>query len=284
MAERDTTAFIPLNKFRAIVTTLNGVEQIIYQTPDGVSTIGLSIQFTNTGNTIEPISVFIKPGVKQIAPNFDGLDNEGEFNDTADLIQLNLDFIVEEVKNYIINFNITNPPIIAINPERIAKDIRSLVTAIINDLRRGDFINSTLAIKRFYNNYGVRIIPQIQLGRFIESLTYTDTIIQSIINNQTVSPLYQSELTQSFDFTLIDSGSGSDVVTDVINVATSSLVSPIFIDAPKVVLSNSFPIPSNDSLNPVVAGKIILEEGYSLIASGSSNISVVLSLLESANE
>lgn len=284
MAERDTTTFVPLNKFRAVVTTLNGVEQIIYQTPIGVSTIGLSIQFTNTGTSTEPISVFIKSGAKEIVPNFDGLDNIGEFNDTADLIQLNLDFIVEEVKNYIIDFNITNPPIIAINPERIAKDIRSLVTAIINDLRRGDFTNSKLAIKRFYDNYGVRITPQIQLGRFVESLVYTDTIIQSIINNQVVSPLYQSELTQSFDFTLPNSGSGSEVVTDIINVATSSLVSPIFIDAPKVVLSNNFPIPSNDSLNPVVAGKIILEEGYSLIASGSSNISVVLSLLESANE
>jgi hypothetical protein len=43
-------------------------------------------------------------------------------------------------------------------------------------------------------------------------------------------------------------------------------------------------IPSADSLSPVVSGKLVLEEGYGFIVSGSSDLSVVLSLLESANE
>jgi hypothetical protein len=284
MADRDTTTFIPLNKFRAVITTLNGVDQIIYQTPNGVSTIALSIQFTNIGEAIEPITVFINSGLKIIFPNFNGLVNEGDYNDTADIIQLNLDFIVEEVKAYIINFNITNPPIIAINPDRIASDIRKLVISIIKDLRRGEFTNSNLVIIDFYDKYGVLLTPQIQLGRKIESITYTNTLIQSIVQNQTISPVFQNDFTQSFDFSLSESGSGADVVSDIIGVASSSLAFPIFIEQPNVELVNNFPIPPNDSLNPVIAGKIILEEGFSLIASGSSNISVVLSLLESANE
>jgi hypothetical protein len=43
-------------------------------------------------------------------------------------------------------------------------------------------------------------------------------------------------------------------------------------------------IPTADSLSPVVAGKLVLEEGYGFIVSGSTELSVVLSLLESANE
>lgn len=283
MAE-PTTTFVPLNKFRAVLNTLNNVEQTIYKTPIGVSTIALSMQFTNTSNDTEYITVYVKSESQKISPQFQSFTNVGGYNGAATLIENNLDFIVEEVKGYIVQFNINNPPIIAIEPDKIANDIRKLVTAIINDLRRGGFTFSELAIISFYDKYGVLLTPQVQLGRKIESINYTDTVLQSIIQNQVVSPLYQNQFTQSFDGSITDGNLASSTITNIIEVASSSLATPVFIEEPKVPLINNYPIPSNDSLNPVVSGKIILEEGYSLIASGSSNISTVLSLLESANE
>lgn len=284
MAERDTTTFIPLNKFRAFIDTLNDVEQTIYQTPSGVSTIALSIQFTNNGNDTEFITVYINSNSKKLSPQFNTLTNDGSYNGAADLIQLNLDFIVDEVKAYIIDFNLNNPPIIAIQPDVIAADIRKLVNAIIKDLRRGEFTNSRLVITAFYDKYGVLASPQLQLNRKIQSITHTNTLLQSIINNVAITPLYQSNLTQSFDGAIVDGDAGSTTIEIITNVASASLATPVFIDEPTVTLVNEYPIPQNDSFNPVVSGKIILEEGFSLIASGSSNISVVLSLLESANE
>ena len=35
---------------------------------------------------------------------------------------------------------------------------------------------------------------------------------------------------------------------------------------------------------PIVAGKLVLEQQFSLIVSGSTNLTVILSILESANE
>jgi hypothetical protein len=43
-------------------------------------------------------------------------------------------------------------------------------------------------------------------------------------------------------------------------------------------------VPAGDSLSPVVAGKLVLEENYGLVVSASTNVKVILSLLESANE
>ena len=39
--------FVPLNAFKSVVTSLTGEEDIVYTTPEGVSTIILSAQITN---------------------------------------------------------------------------------------------------------------------------------------------------------------------------------------------------------------------------------------------
>ena len=43
-------------------------------------------------------------------------------------------------------------------------------------------------------------------------------------------------------------------------------------------------IPPADSLSPVVSGKLVLEQNYGFVVSGSTSLSVILSVLESANE
>lgn len=278
------TTFIPLNRFRSVATTLNGVEQTLYEAPTGVSTIVLSSQYTNNSAQTEYLTIYIDQNSNVVVPQFGGYTNVGNYNDTAAYLEANLEFIVAEITAYINNYNITNPPIIALTPSDYGKDVRRMVNGIIDDLRRGGFTSSNLAVKGFYDNSGTLITPTTQIGRKIVALDYTNTMIQLIITNTDVSPLYQTSVTQSKDLGLPLSASGGQVATDVLTVASASIVSPVFQRSSPIELISNFPIPSGDSLNPVVTGKVILETGYSIIASGSSDISVILSLLESANE
>jgi hypothetical protein len=279
-----TTNFVPLNRFRSVVTTLNGVEQTLYEAPSGVSTIVLSSQYTNNSNQTQRLTVYLDANTNVVVPQFGAYTNVGNYNDTATYLEANLEFIVAEIIAYINNYNITNPPIIALTPAEYGKDVRRVVNGIIGDLRRGGFTNSTLAVKGFYDNYGTLVTPTTQIGRKIVALGYTDVIIQLILTNSDVTPLYQNDVTQSKDLGLPLSASGAQVATDVLTVASASIVTPVFDRASPIELMSNFPLPAGDSLNPVVAGKTILEEGYTIIASGSSDISVILSLLESANE
>lgn len=279
-----TTTFVPLNRFRSVVTTLNGVNQTLYEAPSGVSTIVLSSQYTNNSNQTQRLSVYLDQNTNVVVPQFGAYSNGGDYDDTAAYLEANLEFIVAEITAYINNYNITNPPIIALTPSDYGKDVRRVVNGIIDDLRRGGFTSSILAVKGFYDNYGTLVTPTTQIGRKIVALNYANTIIQLIITNTDVTPLYQNVVTQSKDLGLPLSASGAQVITDVFNVASASIVTPVFQRTSPIELISNFPIPAGDSLNPVISGKAILEEGYELIASGSSDISVILSLLESANE
>jgi hypothetical protein len=70
----------------------------------------------------------------------------------------------------------------------------------------------------------------------------------------------------------------------LVDVIKKTIESPVFIEQEAVRLVTNATIPSADSLSPVVSGKLVLEETYGFIVSGSSELTVVLSLLESANE
>ena len=91
-------------------------------------------------------------------------------------------------------------------------------------------------------------------------------------------------MTQSYsDVFLGESGSG-ELVSDLIEVIVANIETPIRVDQPPIDLIRNVPIPPQDSLSPVIAGKLVLEELYGLIFSGSQDLTVVLSILESANE
>jgi hypothetical protein len=74
------------------------------------------------------------------------------------------------------------------------------------------------------------------------------------------------------------------VVDSLIDVIKKTIEAPVFIEQEAVRLVTNVTIPPADSLSPVVSGKLVLEETYGFIVSGSTQLTVVLSLLESANE
>jgi hypothetical protein len=126
------------------------------------------------------------------------------------------------------------------------------------------------------------------------AITYANELANQIIKNESVTGsvginrLYQTTFTQSFDDTYIQTGSlyssSAYLVSSLYNVIKNNLESPIYLPQGRIELVKNVEIPIGDSLSPVVAGKLVLEDGYSLIFSGSTDLKVILSILESANE
>ena len=100
--------------------------------------------------------------------------------------------------------------------------------------------------------------------------------------------LFQSGVTQWFDTTYTTTGSllsGSSYVIDgLYQILINNIESPNLVDQTPIDLVRNVEIPAGDSLSPVVAGKLVLEENYGLVVSASADVRVILSILESANE
>ena len=66
---------IPLNAFKSVLTTLTGDSDIVYSSPKGVSTILLSAQITNTGESDEPVTISITSNRDLPVPQVDSIAN-----------------------------------------------------------------------------------------------------------------------------------------------------------------------------------------------------------------
>ena len=111
---------------------------------------------------------------------------------------------------------------------------------------------------------------------------------ESVTGSASITRLYQNSVTQSIDTNYTTSGSllsGSlFLINQLYTVIEENIQNPVRVaQAPLEFIKNN-EVPKQDALSPVVAGKLVLEDGYSLIVSGSNNLTVILSILESANE
>ena len=74
------------------------------------------------------------------------------------------------------------------------------------------------------------------------------------------------------------------LIDQLYTVIEENISNPIRVASSPIELIKNNDVPKQDSLSPIVAGKLVMEAGYSLIVSGSNNLTVILSILESANE
>jgi hypothetical protein len=165
---------------------------------------------------------------------------------------------------------------------------------VIYDSTNNTNIRTNKAANSYYDKNGITIIPSGQLTASLLAITYANELANQIIKNESVTGsvginrLYQTTFTQSFDDTYIQTGSlyssSAYLVSSLYNVIKNNLESPIYLPQGRIELVKNVEIPIGDSLSPVVAGKLVLEDGYSLIFSGSTDLKVILSILESANE
>ena len=286
--------FVPLNRFQSVVATLTGEQDEIYATPVGVSSIVLSCQITNNSVSNQPVTIFVTSNKELPVPNFAGIEATGSYVSASALLTLNRQFIRKETAAYIQNQNgLSETPFTFVSSlfEGYALD---QVDAFAYDIKNNTTIRTNKYAKSFFTKNGVSVIDSTEYSASLLTIEYANILAQQVIKNQSitgsalVSTIYQNTVTQSFNTLITPTNlelSGSSYLLErFTDVVINTIENPTLVAQPAIQLVTNVIIPPADSLSPVVSGKLVLEETYGFIVSGSSQLSVILSLLESANE
>jgi hypothetical protein len=301
--------FVPLNRFQSVVTGLTGEPDEIYTTPAGVSSIVLSCQITNNSLVTQPVTIFVTSNKEIPVPEFGNvysgssfisssvslLNFSGSFASASLLLNANRQFLRKEIAAYTQNQNSLSETPFTFISSYFEQNTLDDVDAIKYDIVNNTTIRTNKAAKAYFDKNGVSAIDSTEYSASIFALDYLKVLSNQIIKNQSttgsaLSPLlFQNGVTQSV---LTGFNNGPDagvsasiyVVDSLIDVIKKTIEAPVFVEQEAVRLVTNVTIPPADSLSPVVSGKLVLEETYGFIVSGSTQLTVVLSLLESANE
>lgn len=284
--------FVPLNAFKSVVTTLTGEDDIVYTTPAGVSTIILSTQVTNTNSAdTNVVTVKLDSNRQLPVPQVDNIINTGSFVSSSQLIEINRTFIEKETAAYIQFLNNLELIPFSFTSSIYENRIDTAINAITFDIENGGTLRTQKDALSYYNKDGDRLITEtLQVTASYNAINYTNTLVQQILLNESVTGsvdvdrLYQTDFTQSFDTTLNAESGSEEIISQLFTVIADTIYEPVTAEQELVELVTNFPIPAGDSFSPVVAGKLVLEEEFGLIFSGSTDLKVILSILESANE
>jgi hypothetical protein len=282
--------FVPLNRFQSVISNLTGEEDEVYKTPTGVSTIVLSAQITNTGLNNEPLTVLIDSNREIPVANFDGIEVTGSFVTASALLNLNKQFIITETFAFMQFQNNLLEDALPITASFYQPQIQRNIEAVSFDISNNTTIRTNKAARSYYDKNGTSLVISGQLSASLQSVDYANLLSQQVLKNEhvtgsaSITRLYQTSVTQSYNFDLTAESGSVELVDDLYNVIRNNINNPIRESQPIIELIKNVEIPRQDSLSPVVAGKLVLEEGYGLIFSGSTDLTVILSILESANE
>jgi len=282
--------FVPLNSFKSVLTTLTGDEDVVYKTPSGVSTIVLSAQITNTSTRNEPVTIKMTSNRQLPVPQVSNIINSGSFISASALIAKNQRFIEKESAAYIEFQNNLELIPFEFTSSFFEGYVRTAVDAIEEDLIEGGTLQSRKAGLSFYNKNGEILIPSDYFSSSFDAIDYANLLTQQILINESVtgsseiSRIYNDIVTQSIDTTLIAESGSITASTELFQAISDTVGSPVRVEQQPVDLITNVTIPAGDSLSPIVAGKLVLEQEFSLIISGSTDLTVILSILESANE
>lgn len=282
--------FVPLNRFQSVISKLTGEDDEVYKTPNGISTIVLSAQITNNTDETKELTIFINSNKNLAVPNFEGVNATGSFVSASTLLELNKEFIQKETFAYISFQNNLLEDSLILNQNFYERNNLRDINAVIFDISNNTNLRTKKTADSYYDKNGLTLIPTEQLDNIIDAVNYSNSLSQQVILNTPVTAsvevdrLFQTQFSQSFNtnFTA-ETGSGF-LIEQLFGVIRNNIEIPIRLPQPPIELIKNVPIPKHDALSPVVAGKLVLEEDYSLIMSGSSELSVILSILESANE
>ena len=292
--------FVPLNRFQSVISTLTGEEDEIYVVPSGVSTIVLSAQITNRGDQTEKVNILLNANNLLAVPNFTGVNSTGSFTSASALLEINKNFLITEVLAYTTFQNNLLEDALTLNLNTYRAYTDKNVSAVIYDIVNNTTIRTNKAASAYYDKNGTfgsgstGLIDFTEYSSSLNAVTYANKLAQQIVKNQSVTGsvditrLYQTTVTQSINTTYTTTGSllsGSLFLIDQLyTVIEENISNPIRVATSPIELIKNNDVPKQDSLSPIVAGKLVMEEGYSLIVSGSNNLTVILSILESANE
>ena len=292
--------FVPLNRFQSVISTLTGEEDEIYVVPSGVSTIVLSAQITNRGDQTEKVNILLNANNLLAVPNFTGVNSTGSFTSASALLEINKNFLITEVLAYTTFQNNLLEDALDLNLNTYRAYTDKNVSAVIYDIVNNTTIRTNKAANAYYDKNGTfgsgstGLIDFTEYSSSLNAVTYANKLAQQIVKNESVTGsvditrLYQTSVTQSINTTYTTTGSllsGSLFLIDQLyTVIEENISNPIRVATSPIELIKNNDVPKQDSLSPIVAGKLVMEEGFSLIVSGSNNLTVILSILESANE
>jgi hypothetical protein len=288
---------------------LTGEPDEIYTTPAGVSSIVLSCQITNNSLVTQPVTIFVTSNKEIPVPEFGNvysgssfisssvnlLNFSGSFASASLLLNANRQFLRKEIAAYTQNQNSLSETPFTFISSYFEQNTLDDVDAIKYDIVNNTTIRTNKAAKAYFDKNGVSLIDSTEYSASIFALDYLKVLSNQIIKNESVtgsalSPLlFQSGVTQSV-LTSFNNGTNAGVsasiyvVNSLVDVIKATIESPVLAEQEAVRLVTNVTIPPADSLSPVVSGKLVLEETYGFIVSGSTQLTVVLSLLESANE
>ena len=136
------------------------------------------------------------------APVYPNIDNKGDFDAAAALLELNRSFIAEEIVRWM-DYNIANAivPFIGFeyNQRLCRRDAGLIVDAIVFDLKYGGYDRTISSALKYYESASARIAITDQLSQYLEVLDKLDSLMQSVILNDAVTPLRQSIYSQIID-------------------------------------------------------------------------------------
>jgi hypothetical protein len=301
--------FVPLNRFQSVITGLTGEPDEIYATPAGVSSIVLSCQITNNSSITQPVTIFVTSNKEVPVPEFGTiysgsafvsssvslLNFSGSFASASLLLNANRQFLRKEIAAYTSYQNSLSETPFTFVSDYFEQNTLDDVDAIKYDIVNNTTIRTNKAAKAYFDKNGVSLIDVTEYSASLFALDYLKILSKEIIKNESVtgsadSPLlFQNAVTQSV-LTGFTNGTQSGisasiyVVNSLVDVIKKTIESPVLVEQAAVRLVTNVTIPPADSLSPVVSGKLVLEETYGFIVSGSTELTVILSLLESANE
>jgi len=269
----------------------------------------LSCQITNNSLVTQPVTIFVTSNKEIPVPEFGDiysgsafvsasvslLNFSGSFASASLLLNANRQFLRKEIAAYTQNQNNLSETPFTFISSYFEQNTLDDVDAIKYDIANNTTSRTNKAAKAYFDKNGVSAIASTEYSASIFALDYLKVLSNQIIKNESVTGsaqvelIYQSTVTQSI-LSGFNNGTSNEVsasiyvVNSLVDVIKATIESPVFVEQEPVKLVTNVTIPAADSLSPVVSGKLVLEEGYGFIVSGSTNLSVVLSLLESANE
>jgi hypothetical protein len=250
-----------------------------------------------TSNKEVPVPEFgtIYSGSAFVSSSVSLLNFSGSFASASLLLNANRQFLRKEIAAYTSNQNSLSETPFTFISSYFEQNTLDDVDALKYDIVNNTTIRTNKAAKAYFDKNGVSAIATTEYSASIFALDYLKILSNQIIKNESItgsvdSPLlFQNAVTQSV-LTGFTNGSVAGIsasiylVNSLLDVIKATIESPVFIEQEAVRLVTNVTIPAADSLSPVVSGKLVLEETYGFIVSGSTELTVVLSLLESANE
>lgn len=147
------------------------------------------------------------PNIRPYAENI----NPG-FLSAYQLLLLNRDFIQNEV----VAFVNTEYPDFQYDQNKCFRDVGLIIDYVSRDLYWGGNANAIEAGKAYWN--GAVNYVQGEITQTIAAIAYASSIAQEIIDNITVTPVYQGLVPQVFDFGLTGGGIGSSRIANAMNI------------------------------------------------------------------